>query len=91
MALTIQVEPESLTADALGLADSQVPIVPPMAVAPAADPVSQGVAAVLEAHSGALTTLIPRLRSRLIPQAAITRIAGNPSHTADSVGPWSRR
>ena len=40
MALTIQVEPESLTADALGLADSQVPIVPPMAVAPAADPVS---------------------------------------------------
>ena len=89
-ALIIQVEPESLTADALDLADSQVPIVP-MAVAPAADPVSQGVAAVLEAHSGALTTLIPRLRSRLIPQAAITRIAGNPSHIADSVGPWSRR
>ena len=58
MALTIQVEPESLTADALGLADSQVPIVPPMAVAPAADPVSQGVAAVLEAHSGALATVV---------------------------------
>ena len=38
MALIIQVEPESLTADALDLADSQVPIVPPMAVAPAADP-----------------------------------------------------
>jgi len=58
VALTIQVEPDSLTADALGLADSQVPIVPPMAVAPAADPVSQGVAAVLEAHSGALTTVV---------------------------------
>lgn len=58
MALTIQVEPESLTADALDLADSQVPIVPPMAVAPAGDPVSQGVAAVLEAHSGALATVV---------------------------------
>jgi hypothetical protein len=58
VASIIQVEPESLAADALDLADSQVPIVPPMAVAPAADPVSQGVAAVLEAHSGALTTVV---------------------------------
>jgi hypothetical protein len=58
VASIIQVEPESLTADALDLADSQVPIVPPISLAPAADPVSQGVAAVLEAHSGALTTVV---------------------------------
>jgi hypothetical protein len=58
VASTIQVEPDSLTADALDLADSQVSIVPPMAMAPAADPVSQGVAAVLETHSGALTAVV---------------------------------
>jgi hypothetical protein len=58
VASTIQVEPDSLTTDALDLADSQVPIVPAMAMAPAADPVSQDVAAVLEAHSGALTTVL---------------------------------
>ncbi len=55
---SVQVEPESLTADALGLADAQLPIVALVAIAPAADPVSQGVAAVLEAHSGALTTVV---------------------------------
>jgi hypothetical protein len=60
----IQVEPELLTADALDLADAQVPIVPPIAVPPAADPVSQGVAAVFEAHSGALTTVVDLKISR---------------------------
>jgi hypothetical protein len=55
---SIQVEPESLTADALDLADAQVPITPPATVPPAADPVSQGVTAVLEAQSAALTTVV---------------------------------
>jgi hypothetical protein len=54
----IQVEPELLTADGLDLANAVVPIVPPVAVPPAADPVSQSVAAVLEAQSGALTTVV---------------------------------
>jgi hypothetical protein len=37
----IRVKPEALASDALGLADAQLPIAPPLAVPPAADPVSQ--------------------------------------------------
>ena len=54
----IRAEPEALAADAFGLADAQMSIAPPLAAAPAADPVSVGVSAVLDAHSGALTTAV---------------------------------
>jgi hypothetical protein len=53
VASSIRVDPYSLTGDALHLANAQVPIVAPVAVAPAGDPVSHGVSGVLDAHSGA--------------------------------------
>ena len=58
MASIIRVEPQSLSGDALDLASAVVPIVVPVAVSPAADPVSPGVTGVLEAHSAALSTVV---------------------------------
>jgi PPE family len=58
VASSIRVEPYSLTGDALHLANTQVPIAPPLAVSPARDPVSQGVTGVLGAHSGALSMVV---------------------------------
>ena len=58
MVASIRVEPESLTGDALSLASAQAPILAPVATSPAADPVSQGGTGVLDAHAGALTTVV---------------------------------
>lgn len=58
VASIIRVEPDALTADALGLVDAQAPVAPPLAAAPAVDPVSAGAAEILEAHSGSLATVV---------------------------------
>ncbi len=58
MVSAIRVEPEALAADGLRLADTQMPIEPPLAGAPAADPTSQGVSALLDSHSGALAMVV---------------------------------
>ena len=58
MVSIIRVQPEELTADALGLADAQMPITPPLGVPLAADPVSQGVSALCDSHSGALAMTV---------------------------------
>jgi len=83
VASIIRVEPEELTADALGLADAQIPIAPPLAVPPAADPTSQGVSAVLDSHSGALTMVAEHSGALRAHGAAVLSLAAAALGNAD--------
>jgi hypothetical protein len=88
VAAIIRVERDSLTSDALHLADAQVPIVAPVAVSPAGDPVSEGGTAVLGAHSAALSTVVEHsgaLRAHggaVLAQAAASLQAANEESAA---------
>jgi hypothetical protein len=89
VASVVRVDTHELASDARSLADAAVPIPPPAATPPAADPVSQGVTIVLGAHSGALSTLVEHsaaLRvhggAALAQTAAILQDADNERATA---------